>query len=164
MEQLRFIAERVVWQEVPGEVSLAFTIAGCPLRCPGCHSSDSWQPDQGTVLTSQYLARRLTTYRGLISCVAFMGGEWHPRALKSRLIQAKQAGLATCLYTGLEDEDVPDSLCQQLTYLKTGPWVAELGGLDDPRTNQTFVHIKSGRILNSLFQGAPNAATYNRTS
>lgn len=160
MEPLRYVAERVVWQEVPGEVSLAYTIAGCPLRCPGCHSSDSWHPDQGKVLTPHYFDRRLETYRGLITCVVFLGGEWYPRALINRLAQARKAGLATCLYTGLEDEDVPTSLRPHLTYLKTGPWVAALGGLDDPRTNQRFVHLKSGRTLNSLFQGAPNAATF----
>ena len=34
---LRYVHEDIVWQEVPGEVSLAYSIAGCPLRCPGCH-------------------------------------------------------------------------------------------------------------------------------
>ena len=28
---LRYVHEDIVWQEVPGEVSLAYTIVGCPL-------------------------------------------------------------------------------------------------------------------------------------
>ncbi|MFC7001337.1 hypothetical protein ACFQMB_07185 [Pseudobowmanella zhangzhouensis] len=36
-------------------------------------------------------------------------------------------GLTTCLYTGLDDVDA--ELKAELTYLKTGRWQAELGGL-----------------------------------
>ena len=43
MQQLRFDREEIVWQEVPGEVSLAFLCSGCPLRCQGCHSSAAGQ-------------------------------------------------------------------------------------------------------------------------
>jgi len=52
---LRFVHEDVVWQEVPHEVSLAYTIAGCPLRCPGCHSADTWNARQGRTLSPAYL-------------------------------------------------------------------------------------------------------------
>ena len=77
MQQLRFDREEIVWQEVPGEVSLAFLCSGCPLRCQGCHSSGSWKAGRGAVLSEDYLRSRLQQYRGLISCVLFMGGEWH---------------------------------------------------------------------------------------
>ena len=51
MQQLRFDREEIVWQEVPGEVSLAFLCSGCPLRCQGCHSSGSWKAGRGAVLS-----------------------------------------------------------------------------------------------------------------
>ncbi|WP_231731034.1 4Fe-4S cluster-binding domain-containing protein [Lacimicrobium alkaliphilum] len=38
---------QICFQEVPDEVSLAFTITGCPLACAGCHSRDTWDPDKG---------------------------------------------------------------------------------------------------------------------
>ena len=78
---LRFVREDVVWQEVPHEVSLAYTIAGCPLRCPGCHSADTWNARQGRALSPAYLQRRLGDYAGLLSCVLFFGGEWQTAAL-----------------------------------------------------------------------------------
>ena len=51
---LKFTIEQIVWQEVPGEVSLAFLFSGCPLRCKGCHSADAWKEGVGTELTEDY--------------------------------------------------------------------------------------------------------------
>ena len=73
MSGLKFTIEQIVWQEVPGEVSLAFLFSGCPLRCKGCHSADTWKEGIGTELTEDYLKGRLKRYHGLISCVLFDG-------------------------------------------------------------------------------------------
>ncbi|WP_373753011.1 anaerobic ribonucleoside-triphosphate reductase activating protein [Neisseria weixii] len=154
MQALTFTTEHIVWQEVPNETSLAFLIAGCPLRCPGCHSADSWKAGLGKALTAEYLAGRLKRYQGLISCVLFMGGEWQPEALLPLLKLAQSAGLKTCLYTGLERaewEAVSDGLIGHLDYLKTGRWVMELGGLDSPTTNQRFTDLRTGETLNHWF-------------
>jgi len=131
MAALKFTIEQIVWQEVPGEVSLAFLFSGCPLRCKGCHSADAWKEGIGTELTEDYLKGRLKRYRGLISCVLFMGGEWQPEALQKMLGIVTQAGLKACLYTGLERE--------------------ELDGLDSPTTNQKFIDLRTGEVLNRLF-------------
>ncbi|WP_165009388.1 anaerobic ribonucleoside-triphosphate reductase activating protein [Neisseria yangbaofengii] len=154
MQAFTFTAEHIVWQEVPNETSLAFLIAGCPLRCQGCHSAGSWKVGLGKALTSEYLAGRLKRYRGLISCVLFMGGEWQPEALLPLLMLAQSAGLKTCLYTGLERDEleaVSDGLIERLDYLKTGRWVMELGGLDSPTTNQRFTDLRTGEVLNHCF-------------
>jgi len=154
METLNFTREQIVWQEVPGEVSLAFLFSGCPLRCKGCHSADSWKGCLGTELTAEYLQSRLERYRGLISCVLFMGGEWLPEKLLPLLAQVREAGLNTCLYTGLEQDELERTsiaIIPQLTYLKTGRWKMELGGLDSPHTNQRFIDLRSGEVLNHLF-------------
>ncbi|MCP1660368.1 anaerobic ribonucleoside-triphosphate reductase activating protein [Neisseria perflava] len=154
MQPLRFTTEQIVWQEVPNEVSLAFLFSGCPLRCPGCHSADTWKVGIGKELTREYLQGRLKRYRGLISCVLFMGGEWQPEALRAMLEAVKAAGLKTCLYTGLERrelEALSDGLVPLLDYLKTGRWQADLGGLDSPATNQKLVNVHTGEVLNRLF-------------
>ena len=154
MQTLRFTSEQVVWQEVPHEVSLAFLISGCPLRCEGCHSADSWKSGLGEVLTVEYLQGRLKRYQGLISCVLFMGGEWQAAELARLLAAVKTAGLKTCLYTGLEGEELAalsDGLLPQLDYLKTGRWQAERGGLDNPHTNQRLIDLNTGQVLNHLF-------------
>lgn len=146
---LRFSIEQVVWQEVPGEVSLAYTITGCSLGCQGCHSSESWDANKGTPLTDEHLEKRLNQYQGLISCVLFLGGEWHSAELQHKLQLIRRHGLHTCLYTGLEDID--HSLKAELTYLKTGRWLPERGGLDNPNTNQRLVDVRTGQPLNHRF-------------
>ncbi|MDX1705920.1 anaerobic ribonucleoside-triphosphate reductase activating protein [Pseudidiomarina sp.] len=146
---LRYSAEQVVFQEVPGQVSLAYTITGCPVGCKGCHSVDSWPVGSGQSLTPEYLASRLQQYRKLISCVLFLGGEWQPQALIELLKLSREHGLHTCLYTGYDDVSL--AIRQQLTFLKTGPWVEALGGLTSPTTNQRFVDLRNQQLLNSRF-------------
>lgn len=146
---MRFSAEAMVFQEVPGEVALAFTITGCPVGCKGCHSADSWPAERGHLLTKTHLEQQFSRYRGLITAVLFLGGEWYPAQLKEFLQLAQSEGLATCLYTGLTD--VEAELKQHLDYLKTGPWIAEYGGLTSPITNQRFYDLRTGKVLNALF-------------
>lgn len=149
MSFLHFCSEDVVWQEVPGETSLAYTLTGCPVGCKGCHSVDSWPAGSGVALTPDYLKTRLAQYHGLISCVLFLGGEWQPDALLNLLQLCKAHGLKTCLYTGLEG--VSHELSCELDYLKTGPWIAQRGGLDNPDTNQVFTELATGKCLNFHF-------------
>ena len=152
MPSLKFTTEQIVWQEVPGEVSLAFLFSGCQLRCKGCHSADAWKASLGQELTADYLKGRLKRYRGLITCVLFMGGEWQPENLLALLRVARdEFGLKTCLYTGLEWGEVPPMLLPELSFLKTGRWLPERGGLDSPTTNQRFVDLQTGMDLTSLF-------------
>ena len=84
----------------------------------------------------------------------FMGGEWQPKSLQKMLAIVTQEGLKACLYTGLDREEleaVSDGILPYLTYLKTGRWQMELGGLDSPTTNQKFVDLRTGEVLNRLF-------------
>lgn len=152
---LHFTHEEIVWQEVPNEVSLAFLISGCPLRCVGCHSADSWKANRGEILSAEYLRLRLQQYRGLLTCVLFLGGEWQPESLLSLLKMAREEfGLQTCLYTGYERDELPPELLPELTYLKTGRWLPERGGLEHPNTNQQLIDLRTGENLNHLFQTA----------
>ncbi|MCO5725036.1 anaerobic ribonucleoside-triphosphate reductase activating protein [Robiginitalea marina] len=139
----------VVLQEVPGEVSLCFTISGCPLRCEGCHSPFLWKEGSGRLLTFATYKDILYRYRGFATCVLFMGGEWHPNTLADFLKYAQETGYATCLYTGLNA--VPESLARYLTWIKTGPWDASRGGLGSPDTNQRFTEVATQKNLNHLF-------------
>lgn len=139
MPDLYYYAEQVVWQEVPGETSLAFTISGCTLGCKGCHSAQSWPANAGIPLSPALLLEKLQKYRGLISCVLFLGGEWQPKLLQQLLQLCKKQGLKTCLYTGLDSP--PPGLLPLLDYIKTGRWQAELGPLGHPGSNQRFYDL-----------------------
>ncbi|TLU66416.1 anaerobic ribonucleoside-triphosphate reductase activating protein [Thalassotalea litorea] len=147
---LRYLPPQVVFQEVPDQVSLAFVITGCPLRCSGCHSKHTWSASYGNQLSNSQFSHYLSQYQSLITCVVFFGGEWHLNALIEKLKIAHQYQLKTCLYTGLEQ--VSDKLIKHLDFLKTGPWRADVGGLDNPGTNQRFIDVKTKQCLNHLFR------------
>lgn len=146
---MRYAHIDVVHQEVPGEISLCFSITGCPLRCMGCHSPHTWKAGSGKPLTAVNYQKLLQQYQGFASCVLFMGGEWHPETLISYLKEARQQGYATCLYTG--ENSVAPTILQQLTYVKLGPWIPNLGGLNNTKTNQQFIEVSTGKKLNHLF-------------
>jgi anaerobic ribonucleoside-triphosphate reductase activating protein len=149
----RFTCHTVGTLEVPDEVSLIYSISGCPLRCPGCHSADLRDARRGIPLTLELLHDALERYRGLASCVCFLGGEWQPEALIERLDLARNQGFKTCLYTGRTT--LPEGIRRHLDYLKLGPFVAALGGLDSPRTNQRFLDLRRDLDLTHRFQRRP---------
>lgn len=140
---------QIVLQEVPGEVSLLFTITGCPVGCKGCHSPEIWDPRQGTPLDIDVLEQQLSRYTGLISCVLFFGGEWQVDCLLPLLKAAQAKGLKTCLYSG--EENVSDVLMPWLDYLKLGPYRPEQGGLAQATTNQRFFDLAQGQQINHKF-------------
>jgi len=143
----------IVFQEVPNEISLCFSITGCKVGCKGCHSTELWDANYGIHLSNENFTYWLNKYQGLISCVVFFGGEWQPSALIEKLIIAKNLGLKTCLYSGEENgqQHIDLSISQHLNFLKTGAWRAELGGLENSLTNQVFRNLNTGEKLNHLF-------------
>ncbi|WP_196888859.1 anaerobic ribonucleoside-triphosphate reductase activating protein [Aureivirga sp. CE67] len=140
---------QIVFQEVPGQISICFTITGCSLHCKGCHSKDLWKKSNGSYLSKEKYLNVLKKYQGFATCVLFMGGEWHNDELIDFLKIAKKINYKTCLYTG--EEEIKNSLLTELTWLKTGAWNENLGGLDSIRTNQKFIEVKTQKKLNHLF-------------
>ena len=74
---LKVASYDIVFQEIPGEVTLALNLPGCPCHCPGCHSQHLWE-DVGEELNEGLLDALVAKYQGLITCVAFMGGDQAP--------------------------------------------------------------------------------------
>ncbi|MDG1378634.1 MAG: anaerobic ribonucleoside-triphosphate reductase activating protein [Flavobacteriaceae bacterium] len=140
---------QIVLQEVPGEISLCFSISGCSLQCKDCHSPFLWKEKSGMLLSQSIFTTLLQRYKDYASCVLFMGGEWHEQKLINFLKIAKIYNYKTCLYTG--ERAISENLLNELTWLKTGPWIPELGGLNSLQTNQNFIEVKSHKNLNYLF-------------
>ncbi|MGZ3748793.1 MAG: anaerobic ribonucleoside-triphosphate reductase activating protein [Pseudobdellovibrionaceae bacterium] len=140
----------ILFQEVPNEISLGFYVCGCPLQCVGCHSPELWSEQNGFSLDLESLSSLLDKYGKRISCVLFLGGEWHATELISFLSEAQNRGLKTAHYTG--HTDLPQKIKSHLNYLKCGPWIEAHGGLSSPTTNQIFWDLKNNLRLNHLFQ------------
>ncbi|HIP36334.1 MAG TPA: anaerobic ribonucleoside-triphosphate reductase activating protein [Crocinitomix sp.] len=149
---MNFYDIQIVLQEVPGQISICFSITGCNLHCKGCHSPHLWKKELGKKLTTDKYLEVIHKYKGFATCVLFMGGEWHQKVLIEYLEIAKKMGYETCLYTGLSKDKLSSEILTHLTWLKFGAWIEELGGLNSPITNQKFIDIKQNKILNHLFK------------
>lgn len=150
--RMRYTSARIVFQEVPDEISLALLISGCPIGCPGCHSAASWSAQRGEPLDAEKFEKLLERHRRYLTCVLFLGGEWHAEELTRLLDIARRHSLKTCLYTGLEEEEVPAALTARLDYLKVGPYRSDRGGLSSSTTNQKFIDLRNNEVINYRFQ------------
>lgn len=136
--------------EVPGELSVVISFTGCPIRCKDCHSKHLWDRNSGQIFSKFDFIEILNKYSGLASCITFFGGEWHTSNFLELLKLATQHNYKTCLYTGLSD--IPNSYKEFLTYLKTGPYIKSLGGLESKQTNQKLVNLKTNTDITNQFQ------------
>lgn len=146
---MKYVSRQVTFAEVPDEICLSYLISGCQLRCKGCHSADAWNAEKGLDLSLSVLSLDINKYRKFITCVLFLGGEWHFEELLKILQFSKSFGLKTCLYTG--EKSVHSALVAELDYLKTGPYIQSLGGLRSENTNQRLINVKTNECLNYLF-------------
>ena len=129
----------IVFREIPDEVTLAINIAGCPVHCPDCHSKHLWKND-GVVLDLYELDHLIKNNPG-ITCVSLMGGDNDVQAVHTLLYFVKtNYDLKTSWWSGREN--IPDcEFLSALDYLKLGPYIKELGGLDSPKTNQKLYKV-----------------------
>lgn len=145
---LRFLSYNIVFQEVPGEVTLAINISGCPNCCKGCHSP-YLQEDKGDVLDENVINSLLIKYGNAITCVCFMGGDNDPLAverLSQYIRKMTNVRLKTAWYSG--KSKLPEHcFTGSFDYIKLGPYVESLGGLDSLATNQRFYKIVDGLML-----------------
>ena len=140
---MKFYQYTVVFQEVPDEITLAFEITNCPHKCEGCHSPHLID-DIGTELTLKLFKQIVDKYFDLVSNIAFFGGEQYSEMIEM-LAYAKELGLKTTLWTG--SCSVERTISAQLNYLKTGPYIEELGGLQEPTTNQKYINLDTGEAI-----------------
>lgn len=149
----------VTFREFPNEISLCINISGCQNHCPGCHSAYLAE-NTGTELDENALSVLLYKNKG-ITCVGFMGGDHEPLSINTlaKFVKTNFPQLRVGWYCG--KQELPNEIIlSNFDYYKLGPYIAELGPLDNPNTNQIF--YSRGRYLNKL-DALPNQwydATY----
>ena len=131
---VRYDGYDVVFQEVPGEVTLALNITGCQGQCEGCHSP--WLREVYGQDVLHDLPGLLERYQSSVTCVCFMGEGNDPLSLSHAVELVKQAGLKTCIYSGA---DVNRWELYHTDYFKYGSYQTAKGGLNSPSTNQRFL-------------------------
>ncbi len=143
---LKYADAKVVFAEVPDEVTLAVNISGCPCQCKGCHSSYLAQ-DTGTELTFNEV-RKLIRKNSGISCIAFMGGDAEPdkiNTLASFIINHYNS-IKVAWYSGRQELNNNIDLCN-FDYIKLGPYKKESGPLDSRTTNQRFYKVNGKELV-----------------
>ena len=133
---LKYVNTSIVFQEVPDEVTLAINISNCPCCCPGCHSKFLWG-DVGQELTSEAIEQMMADIRRDITCVCFMGGDADPLEVNrlARTLRRRHPHCKVGWYSG-RIRVAPEVDKADFDYIKIGPYLAHLGGLNKTTTNQ----------------------------
>ena len=135
----------IVFQDVPGEVTLSLNLSQCPNCCPGCHSPQL-QEDIGLLLDDDLLDGLLDRYGHDVTCVCFMGGDREPGEVMRLADRVHAAGLKTAWYSG--KQQLPDCFRKEsLDYVKVGPYIEVKGPLPSPDTNQRMYRIDQGNLI-----------------
>lgn len=135
---LKYVDTKVVFQEIPDEITLAINISNCPCNCKGCHSS-YLAKDIGKDLTQRCLERLISENSG-ITCISFMGGDAEPKIVNMLAEVVHKRGLLVGWYSGRESMS-PDIDLKNFDYIKLGPYIEERGPLDNPNTNQRLYKV-----------------------
>lgn len=137
---IKFVPELtdIVLEEIPDRVALAVEISNCPGSCPGCHSP-FLKNDIGRELTAEEAGRLIVENFG-INCFLFLGEGSDREALLAlaRRLREDFPALELAVYSGRKE--VEDSFYELFDYVKTGPYVAELGPLGERTTNQRLYY------------------------
>jgi anaerobic ribonucleoside-triphosphate reductase activating protein len=145
--------------EGPGRRSVA-KLQGCPLRCGGCSTPDSWDADQGTLVGADQLADVLLDAPVPVDGVTVLGGE--PMAQAEGLVELvyalRQRGCPHILvYSGFtyrqlckmaRDRPAIGLVLTEINVLIDGPYVealAESGGAWTGSGNQHVIDMVASR-------------------
>lgn len=138
---LKFVNTGVVFQEIPDETTLSVNISRCPCHCPGCHSSYLAE-DIGEPLDEAAIDSFVSEFGADITCIAFMGGDAEPETIDSlaQYIRKRHPRYRVAWYSG-RIRISPRISRQHFDYIKIGPYIAHLGSLTKPTTNQRLYKV-----------------------
>lgn len=140
MEMLKYVETRVVFAEIPDEITLAINISNCPCHCEECHSPYLAE-DIGEPLDLQHLTDLIDSNRG-ITCVCIMGGDANPSEVDDIAQDIKEyyPNLKVGWYSG-RDYISKDIDMSNFNYIKYGHYNKDKGPLNSKTTNQVMLEI-----------------------
>ena len=140
---------KITFAEIPGEVSLTFSVGGCKNNCDGCHSKHL--RDKGPINLTVAKLKKLLDENRFITCVTFLGGERSRKHLLKLIsvIKSRPSPPKVALYTGAEY--VKLDIYNAIDYLKAGHYDKDKGPLTSPTTNQRLINTKTGENITYMF-------------
>lgn len=137
---LKYVDSKVVFAEIPDEITLAINISNCPCHCEECHSPYLAE-DIGEPLDLQHLTNRIDSNKG-ITCVCIMGGDANPSEVDDIAQDIKEyyPNLKVGWYSG-RDYISKDIDMSNFNYIKYGHYDKDKGPLNSKTTNQVMLEI-----------------------
>lgn len=136
----------ITFNELPDKMAYAIELGACKQHCVGCHSPELQKEDVSLTSLLDILEEAQDAIDAGANAIVVMGGTNNKHITAESLIALLQdlSDIApTGLYSGSEDEEQDKMIAMEghCTWLKTGPYMDTLGGLESPRTNQRFYRI-----------------------
>ena len=146
-----YVDTKVVFAEVPDEVTLAINISNCPCNCKGCHSP-YLGTNAGEPLFPEILDELIDSNKG-ITCVAIMGGDSNPAEVDALAfyIKAIYNNIKVAWYSGRIELSKYIKL-HNFDYIKLGPYIEELGPLNSTSTNQRFYKVINEKLIDITYK------------
>lgn len=138
---LKYTDTKVVFAEVPDEITLAINISNCPCNCENCHSP-YLAKDIGERLDFDSLNKIINDNIG-VTCISFMGGDVNPNDINNlaEFIRAKYPELKIAWYSGRQELNKDINL-KNFDYVKLGPYIKDRGPINCKTTNQVLLEIE----------------------
>lgn len=141
------------FNEVPDKLAFFLELGECSQNCPCCHSPEL-QEDLDTktpIEDIRELAEQAIDDGA--NAIVVMGGTTSRNLSRDSLVSLLRelsCVAPTCLYSGSPDEEEDKKIAEEgdCTWLKTGPYIDALGGLQSTRTNQRFYHRHYAKTIN----------------
>ena len=142
---LKYVDTKIVFQEIPDEITLAINISGCPCHCEGCHSPYLAE-DIGEFLTTEAINKLIKKNKG-ISCICFMGGDSRPDGVNyfAKWTKHYNPNVKIAWYSGRQELSKDINL-KYFDYIKLGPYKEEFGPLNSRTTNQRMYKVHNGEL------------------
>lgn len=137
---LKYVDTKIVFQEIPDEITLAINISNCPCRCKNCHSPYLAE-DIGIALTIKEINKLIESNKG-ITCICFMGGDAEPEEINTiaKVISKTHKKLRIAWYSGRQELSKEINL-KNFHYIKLGPYIEDKGPLTSRTTNQKLFKV-----------------------
>ena len=136
------VSTGITLNEVPDKVAFFIELGSCTQRCKGCHSKELWEEVKEPTSLDILLKEAEEAIDKGANAIILMGGTCNGLNIKelSTILQALSAIAPTCLYSGSDDQKLNRFFAENtnITWIKTGSYKEELGGLSSPTTNQRF--------------------------
>ena len=138
---LKYVDSKIVFAEVPDEITLAINISNCPCNCENCHSPYLAE-DIGERLDFDSLNKIINDNIG-VTCISFMGGDANPNDINNlaEFIRAKYPELKIAWYSGRQELSKDINL-KNFDYIKLGPYIKDRGPINCKTTNQVLLEIE----------------------